>query len=144
MKSHLKKNGNLALTVHGDQNTVPFFSSILDAVTNVVPDYLPLGAPSLDRFGNKNALFEEISKSGFQKIRIKELSFTIRPGTFSEYWKNYLKYIAKPLREKINSLSWSQQKQIRKLAKENVKKYTNKNGMLRFPWKVLILTAKNM
>ena len=32
------------------------------------------------------------------------MSFPFSPGKFEDYWKNYLKYIAKPLKEKLNEL----------------------------------------
>lgn len=143
MKKILKKNGTLALSVHGDGDTVPFFTSILKAVTKYIPDYIPPGAPDLDRFGNKQTLKKLVEKTGFKKIKIKEFVFTYSPGTFTNYWNDYLRYIANPLKEKINTLDPKKKKSIRKLVKKNTICYTNKNGKITFPWKVLILTAKN-
>ena len=88
------------------------------------------------------ALKNEIKKSGFSKIKINEFKFRYSPGTFSDYWNNYLKYIAKPLKEKLNKLSLQQRKNIKDLAKENTIPYTRKDGTIIFPWQVLILTAK--
>jgi len=65
MRKILKKNGTLALTVHGDGNSVPFFTSILDAVTEYIPDYIPPGAPDLDRFGNIQAIKDIVKKNWF-------------------------------------------------------------------------------
>ena len=96
----------------------------------------------MDRFGSKKTLKEEITKSGFSKIKIKEFTFRYSPGTFSNYWNNYLKYIAKPLKEKLNKLSLQQKKNIKDLVKRNTIQYTKKDGTIIFPWQVLILTAK--
>ena len=139
-KRSLKKNGTLALSVHG--HNVPFFKSILEAITKFVPDYIPPESPDLDRFGTKKALKNEIKKSGFSKIKINEYVFRYSPGTFSDYWNNYLKYIAKPLKEKLNKLSLQQRKNIKDLATKNTIPYTRRDGTIIFPWQVLILTAK--
>jgi len=139
-KRFLKESGTLAISVHG--NNIPFFNSILEAVTKFVPDYVPPGSPDLDRFGSKKALKEEIKKSGFSKIKINEFTFRYSPGTFSNYWSNYLKYIAKPLKEKLNKLSLQQKKNIKDLARANTIQYTKKDRTIIFPWQVLILTAK--
>ena len=139
-KRFLKRNGTLALSVHG--HNVPFFNSILKAITKFVPDYIPLESPDLDRFGTKHALKNEIKKSGFSKIKINEYVFTYSPGTFSDYWNNYLKYIANPLKEKLNKLSLQQRKNIKDLAAKNTIPYTRKDGTIIFPWQVLVLTAK--
>ena len=140
-KRSLKKGGVLAITVHGQKNKVPFFASILDAVTKFIPDYIPPGSPNLDRFGTKKALRAEIKKAEFSSIKITEFCFTYSPGTFEDYWKNYLKYIAKPLKKKLDSLTRSQKIQVKALVKKNTNPFT-KNGRIIFPWQVLILTAK--
>ncbi|MFY9301547.1 MAG: methyltransferase domain-containing protein [Candidatus Nitrosotenuis sp.] len=139
-KRCLKKNGTLALAVHGAGNTVPYFSSILGMVTKFIPDYLPLGTPDLDRFGTRTKLRAAIRDAGFTNIRIKEFTFSYSPGTFSRYWGDYLKYLANPLKEKINSLPHAKRKQMRDQIKQKTLPYT-KNGKITFPWKVLILTA---
>ena len=139
VKRSLKKNGTLAVSVHG--HNVPFFNSILDAVTKFVPDYIPPESPDLDRFGTKKALKNEIKRTGFSKIKIYEFTFRYSPGTFYDYWNNYLKYIAKPLKEKLNKLSLQQIKKIKDLAMKNTIPYTRKDRTIIFPWQVLILTA---
>lgn len=139
-KRCLRKNGTLALAVHGAGNTVPYFSSILNIVTKFIPDYLPLGTPDLDRFGTKNKLKAAIMNAGFTNIRIKEFTFSYSPGTFSRYWGDYLKYLAKPLKEKINNLPHAKRKQMRCQIRQKTLPYT-KGEKITFPWKVLILTA---
>ena len=139
-KRILKKDGTIAVSVHG--HNVPFFNCILDAVMKFIPDYVPPGAPNLDRFGSQKALRAEVKKSGFSKIKSKTFVFKYSPGKFSDYWSNYLKYVAKPLKEKIDSLSDKKRKELRDLAMHNVLSYTKKSGKIVFPWEVIVLTAK--
>ena len=143
IKNSLKKSGIIGISVHGNKDNVPFFSSILDSATKYIPDYIPPGTPDLDRFGTKSALKTEIRKAGFSNIVTKEFIFNYNPGKFEDYWKNYIKYIAKPLKEKLNALEYSKRKEFKNSVKEKTLQYTKKNGNIVFPWQVLILTAKN-
>ena len=142
IKKNLKKTGKIGITVHGAAKKVPFFSSILDAVTELIPDYFPPGSPDLDRFGTKSSLREEVRKAGFSKITVKNFIFKFNPGTFEDYWRNYLRYVAKPLKEKLDALDRPKRKELKNTVRENVKPYTLKNKTIEFPWQVLILTAK--
>ena len=142
MKNNLKKSGGIGISVHGNKDNVPFFSSILDSATKYIPDYIPPGTPNLDRFGTKSALKTEISKAGFSKIVIKKFVFEYSPGKFEDYWKNYIKYIAKPLKEKLNALEYPKKKEFKESVKEKTIQYTKNNGEILFPWQVLILTAQ--
>ncbi|MFQ5496843.1 MAG: methyltransferase domain-containing protein [Nitrosopumilus sp.] len=142
MRNSLKKSGKLGISVHGHKDRVPFFGNIIDAVTEFIPDYIPPGTPSLDRFGTKKSLRDEVKKSGFSKILVKDFVFRYSPGNFDEYWKNYLKYVAKPIKEKLNQLESSQKKELKEMVKENTEPFTKRNGIIEFPWEVLILTAK--
>ncbi|MHA7648227.1 methyltransferase domain-containing protein [Nitrosopumilus sp. S4] len=143
MKNSLKNDGKIGISVHGMKDKVPFFSSILDSVTKFIPDYVPPGSPNLDRFGTKSSLFAELKKAGFSKIMIKEYVFEYSPGKFEDYWRNYIKYIAKPLKEKLDSLDYSKRKELKQLVKEKTVQYTKRNETILFPWQVLILTAKH-
>jgi len=143
IKNSLKKSGIIGISVHGSKNNVPFFSSILDSTTKYIPDYIPPGTPDLDRFGTKSALKTEIRKAGFSNIVTKEFIFNYNPGKFEDYWQNYIKYIAKPLKEKLNALEYSKRKEFKNSVKEKTLQYTKRNGDIIFPWQVLILTAKN-
>ena len=143
MKNSLKKSGTIGISVHGSKNNVPFFSSILDSAIKYIPDYVPPGTPNLDRFGTKSALKIEVRKAGFSNIVTKEFIFKYSPGKFEDYWKNYIKYIAKPLKEKLNALEYSKRKEFKNSVKEKTLQYTKRNGDIIFPWQVLILTAKN-
>ena len=143
IKKNLKKTGKLGITVHGAAEKVPFFNSIFDAVTKFIPDYTPPGSPDLDRFGTKTSLKKEVRKAGFSKIIVKNYVFKFNPGTFEDYWRNYLRYVAKPLKEKLDTLDGIKRKELKNIVRENVKPYTLKNKKIEFPWEVLILTAKN-
>ena len=143
IKNSLKKSGIIGISVHGSNHNVPFFSSILDSATKYIPDYIPPGTPNLDRFGTKSALRTEVRKAGFTNIVTKEFIFNYNPGKFEDYWKNYIKYIAKPLKEKLNALEYSKRKEFKNSVKEKTLQYTKRNGDIIFPWQVLILTAKN-
>ena len=142
MKNSLKKSGKIGISVHGSKDNVPFFNSILDSAIKYIPDYVPVGTPNLDRFGTKSALKAEVRKAGFSNIVVKEFIFNYSPGKFEDYWNNYIKYIAKPLKEKLNALEYSKRKEFKESVKEKTKQYTKKNGEILFPWQVLILTAK--
>ncbi len=143
IKKNLRKTGKLGITVHGAAEKVPFFNSIFDAVTEFIPDYIPPGSPDLDRFGTKSSLRGEVRKTGFSKIIVKNFVFKFNPGTFENYWRNYLRYVAKPLKEKLDTLDRSKKEKLKNAVRENVKPYTLKNKTIEFPWEVLILTAKN-
>jgi len=140
IRSCLKKSGKIGISVHG--NNVPFFDSILDSVTKYIPDYVPPNSPNLDRFGTKHALRSEISKAGFSNVIVKEFLFQYSPGKFEDYWKNYIRYIPKPLKEKLNALENSKRKELKLLVKDKTVQHTKKNGKILFPWQVLISTAK--
>jgi ubiquinone/menaquinone biosynthesis C-methylase UbiE len=141
MKKILKKNGIIALSIHGKYN-VPYFDSILNPIKKFIPDYLPQ-YPEMDRFGTKEIFKQTLSKTGFQKIIVKKMIFQYSPGEFSDYWSNYKRYLSKPLKEKFNSLSNFQKKNLREMVLDNTKSYTKKNGKILFPWEVLVLTARN-
>ena len=141
MKKVLKKNGKIALAVHGKYN-VPYFDSILEPIKKMIPDYLPK-YPEMDRFGTKDTFSAAIKKAGFSKIVVKKFVFKYSPGTFSDYWNNYKRHLSKPLKEKFDSLTRFQKSNLREMIKDNTLEYTKKNGKIVFPWEVLVLTAKN-
>ena len=141
MRRFLKKDGRIALAVHGKYN-VPYFDSILEPIKKMIPDYLPK-YPEMDRFGTKETFADAIKKAGFKKIVVKKFVFKYSPGTFSDYWNNYKKHLSKPLREKFDSLTKFQKANLREMVKDKTLEYTKKNGKIVFPWEVLVLTAKN-
>ena len=141
MKKSLRKNGIIALSIHGKYN-VPYFDSILNPIKKFIPDYLPQ-YPEMDRFGTKEIFKRTLSKAGFQKIVVRKITFQYSPGEFSDYWGNYKRYLSKPLKDKFNSLSNFQKRNLKEMVLDNTKPYTKKNGKIVFPWEVLALTARN-
>jgi ubiquinone/menaquinone biosynthesis C-methylase UbiE len=143
LKQCLKKNGILAVSVHGSKKSVPYFSSTLDVVTKFIPDYLPPGAPSLDRFGTKTSLKKALASAGFAHIKVKQYCFEHNAGTFEKYWNDYLKYLAKPLKEKLSKIPDHKKNIMKEQIMKNTNPYVQK-GQIVFPWKVLIATATKL
>ncbi len=143
VKSILKKRGILSVSVHGKKNKVPFFSNILDSIIKFIPDYMPQNTPSFDRLSTKSALLNEVKRAGYSKISVKKYVFSYSPGSFEDYWSNYLKYIPKQLKEKIGTLSKEKRRLLVSKIKQKTIPFTEKNGKIVFPWEVIILTAEN-
>jgi len=140
MARNLKGGGILGVSVHG--SNTPYFSSIADVVARYIPDYLPAGSARLDRFGTAPELREEIAGAGFRRVSVREFNFSFSPGTFDDYWGNYRRYAARPIREKLAGLSRRDQLEIRRRVREETMQYAGKNGQIVFPWQVLISTAR--
>jgi hypothetical protein len=97
----------------------------------------------MDRFGTKDTFKDVFVKAGYDRVVVKKLLFRYSPGTFSDYWNNYKKYLSKPLKEKFNMLNKFQKANFREMVKDNTLQYTKKNGKIDFPWEILLLTARN-
>ena len=142
MRKNLKESGRLAMSVHGRKDKVPYFGNILDAVTQFIPEYVPPGTPDLDRFGTKKSFEDIVKKAGFSNVLVKDHTFRHTPGSFENYWKNYLRYVAKPIKRKLDALEKPQKKELKEMVRQNTLPYTKRDGIIDFPWQVLILTAK--
>ena len=142
VRKFLKKGGRITVAVHGSKRTAPYFSCISSAVLKFIPDFLPIGTPTVHRFGVKDLLRMEFKKAGFKKINIYELNFEYKPGTYEDYWRDYFTNLTIPLKKKFKSLDSRQFVAMKKMVEINTRKFT-KNGKIIFPWKVLILTAVN-
>ena len=138
----LKNGGRITVTVHGSKKTTPYFSCMSNAVLKFIPDFIPPGSPTVHRFGTRSLLKKEFTNAGFKVIKIHELNFEYKPGTFDDYWGDYITNLSTPLKEKITSLDAKQFLTMKKMVKKNTEKFTKK-GKIVFPWKVLILTAIN-
>ena len=137
----LKTNGIVAISVHGEKDPVPYFSSILEVVTKFIPDYIPKNAPSLDRFGTEKSLKSALTKAGFTNANVEQHCFQLKVGTFEKYWNDYLRYLAKPLKEKIYKMPISERNKMKSQIRAKTIPHT-KNGIITFPWKVLVASAK--
>ena len=142
VRKFLKKDGRITVAVHGSKITAPYFSCISNAVLKFIPDFLPVGTPTVHRFGTKDLLRTEFEKAGFKKINVHEFNFQYKPGTFEDYWRYYFTNLTTPLKKKFKSLDSRQFVAMKKMAEKNTRRFT-KNGKIIFPWKVLILTAVN-
>ena len=142
MRLHLKRDGRLGITVHGSLDKVPFYGSILKAITEFIPDYDSSDSPALDRYSTKRALHNEISAAGFSDISIKDYTFMYNPGTFEQYWRDYLRYVAKPIKSKLDLLTRTERRRLKEKISNNVQPYVT-DGIITFPWQVLILTARH-
>ena len=140
MRRNLKESGVLGISVHGCM--VPYYTSILDAVTEFIPDYVTPGTPRLDRYGTAESLSDEVAQAGFSGVQVREFVFTYSPGDFGQYWRMYLEYVSRPAKEKIESLGETQIGRLKEAARRNASQYERRNGVIQFPWQVLILTAR--
>src|SRR5690242_4832228 len=65
INSMMKKDGMLAIAVHGTSEGVPYFSCIMNSILHYIPDIRVNGTPTVHRFGNPVDLQKEISAAGF-------------------------------------------------------------------------------
>ncbi len=141
MRRNLKKTGKIGIVVHGSRDRAPFYGSILDAAEKFIKDYIPKDTPQLDRYSTKKELKKVVYNAGFTNVAIKDYTFEYSPGTFESYWRDYQRYVSKPLKEKIDALGRTKKKKFREEIKCNTKPYTDENGIITFPWQVLVLVA---
>lgn len=141
MRYNLKRSGKIGIVVHGSRDKAPFYEAILNAAEKFIPDYLPEGGPQLDRYSKKRKLKEEVQKAGFTNIVIREYVFEYSPGKFESYWRDYQRYVAKPIKAKIDALGRTKKREFREEVRRNTIPYTDENGAITFPWQVLVLTA---
>ena len=142
IRNIMKKNGKLAIAVHGTQKGVPYFSSIMNSILHYIPDIRAKGTPTVHKFGNPEDLQEEIRLAGFTDIKIKKFTFTYDAGRFEEYWTDYIHTTANAIWPKIESKGIGMVNTIKEKAGKNTVRFI-KNGEIDFPWDVLIATAYN-
>lgn len=142
IRNILDRKGKIIVAVHGLAEEVPYFSSIMKPILEHIPDIRPAGAPTVHRFGNPKDLEAEFTKAGFSDISVSLYNFVYKPGTFEEYWKDYMHSTANSIRSKIESHGKEIIDKIKKDAKKYALKY-EENGKLVFPWIVLIASGFN-
>jgi ubiquinone/menaquinone biosynthesis C-methylase UbiE len=138
----LKDKGMLAVAVHGLAEDVPYFSTIMKPILEHIPDIRPAGTPTVHRFGNPEDLKSELAKGGFSDITVVKYDFVYKPGTFEEYWEDYMKSTANSIRAKIENHGDTVMRKIKNDARKNASKY-EKAGNIVFPWTVLVATGLN-
>ncbi len=137
----MKKNGVLAISVHGSADQVPYFSTIMTPVLTHIPDIRPSGAPNVHRFGKPGDLETTISEAGFSEISITKFTFEYKAGTFEDYWSDYLITTAASIRTRIVS-NPKKLTNIKSEAEDRARNFLDENEMIVFPWAVLIATAR--
>ena len=140
INSIMKKNGKIAIAVHGTQTGVPYFSCIMNSILHYIPDIRIKGTPTVHRFGNPDDLQKEISTSGFSDVKIKKFTFAYHTGNFEEYWTDYMSSTANSIWPKIKDKGTEIVNMIKKEAEQNTTPFI-KNEKIEFPWDVLIAAA---
>jgi SAM-dependent methyltransferase len=138
----LNDKGNLVVAVHGLVDDVPYFSTIMKPVLEHIPDIRPVGTPTVHRFGDPKDLESQLVNAGFADTSVVQYNFTYKPGTFEEYWNDYMHSTANSIRDKIESHG----KEIIDKIKIDAKKYASKyeeKGERVFPWTILIGSGFN-
>jgi ubiquinone/menaquinone biosynthesis C-methylase UbiE len=138
----LNSNGKLVVAVHGIANDVPYFSTIMNAILKYVPDIRVEGTPTVHRFGKPDDLKSELSKAGFSDITVTNYEFVYEPGTFEQYWEDYMRTTANSIRTKVESYGSNIMDKIKQDARKNALEYES-NGKLVFPWTILIASGFN-
>jgi ubiquinone/menaquinone biosynthesis C-methylase UbiE len=138
----LNHKGMLVVAVHGLAEDVPYFSTIMKPILEHIPDIRPTGTPTVHRFGNPKDLESEMAKAGFVDISVVRHDFVYKPGTFEEYWEDYMHSTANSIRSKIESYGKDTMDKIKQDAQKNVSRY-EKDGKIVFPWTVLVASGFN-
>lgn len=142
IRNILDKKGKMVVAVHGLAEEVPYFSTIMKPILEHIPYIRPIGTPTVHRFGNPNDLESEMAKAGFEGISVSLFNFVYKPGTFEEYWEDYMHSTANSIRSKIESHGREIMDKIKKDAKKNASKYEER-GKLVFPWTIPIASGFN-
>lgn len=137
----LARKGKIAIAVHGTADEVPYFSSIMKPILKHIPDIRAKGSPTVHRFGKDADLEGQLECAGFSDIAISKHVFRYEPGTFEEYWHDYMHSTANSIRPRLENADSQIQERIREESEQNVTPYL-KDGKIIFPWAVLIASAR--
>ena len=137
----MTKGGLLVLAVHGSSENVPYFSSIMKNIIKFIPNIIPNGSPSVHSLGNNTKLRDTLMKGGFNNIRIEKYNFSYSPGTFEQYWQDYMECTANSIKDIIKKDNEILSR-IKNESEKNVLPFVINNKII-FPWEVLIASAYN-
>lgn len=140
IKRVLVNDGRIAISVHGSEENVPYFTSISSSILHHVPNIRPAGTPSPYRFGKPEMLKVELERSGLRNVDVKSYTYSYNAGTFDDYWKEYMRSTANIIRNKLEALDASILERIRLESKEKAEKFL-KGDAIEFPWQVLVASA---
>lgn len=139
----LIRGGKLVISVHGTSEGVPYFSCIMNSILKYIPEIRPKGTPSVHTFGKPGDLYNVLENASFHNISIKKYTFLYQAGTFDEYWSDYMSSTANSLRSIIESKGTHILSTIKVDSEVSADRFTDKKGIITFPWDVLITTAHN-
>lgn len=140
IKRVLVKDGRIAISVHGSEENIPYFSSISNSILHYIPDIRPPGTPNPYRFGKHDVLRAELERCDLKNIDTKSYVYTYNAGTFDNYWNEFIRSTATAIRKRLESVDASVFEKIRNEAKQKVEKFL-KGDTLEFPWEVLVASA---
>ncbi|MEE8133019.1 MAG: methyltransferase domain-containing protein [Nitrososphaerales archaeon] len=140
IKRVLVKNGRIAISVHGSEENVPYFTSISSSILHHIPDIRPVGSPNPCRYGRPSSLRVELEKCDLKNIDVKSYSYTYNAGIFDDYWREFMRSTANRIRNRLESLDPAVLEKIRSESKEQAQKFL-KDGIIEFPWEVLVASA---
>lgn len=137
----MTKDGLLVLGVHGSSENVPYFSCIMKNILKFIPNIIPNGSPSVHSLGDSIKLRDTLLKAGFTNIRIEKYHFSYSPGTFEQYWQDYMECTANSIKDIIKK----DNEILSRIKNESEKKALSFviNNQIIFPWEVLIASAYN-
>ena len=138
----MKSRGKIGIVVHGTEEGVPYLSAISGPISKYMPDKVSKGLLSVHRFGRPEDLQELLIDAGFSNISISKFTFDYEAGSYEDYWSGYfLNGYGNALRQVVfTKKNESALARIRSEVKERACGYV-KNGIIRFPWEVLIAIA---
>ena len=140
IKRVLLDDGRVAISVHGTEENVPYFTSISSSILHHLPDIRPAGTPNPYRLGKPNALKAELEKCDLKNIDIKIYNYTHKAGIFDDYWRDFIRTTANTIRTRLESLEPNMLQQIKIESRIKAEKFL-KGGTIEFPWQVLIASA---
>ena len=144
IRNIMKSQGRIGIVVHGTEEGVPYLSSISGPISKCIPPTISKRLLSVHRFGRPEDLQQLIIDAGFSNISLSKFTFHYEAGSFEDYWSGYfLNGYGNALRQIVfTKKNESVLTRIRSEVKERVCYYV-KNGIIRFPWEVLIAIARS-
>lgn len=143
LRNLMTKEGQLVFAVHGAPENVPYFNCIMKNIVKSIPDIIPNGSPSVHSLGDHTKLNDILTKAEFTNIQVEKYLFLYSPGTFEQYWNNYMECTANSIKhiiEKDNEILCK----IKNDARNDVLPFLNNtNNKITFPWEVLVASAYN-
>ena len=143
LRNLMAKEGQLVFAVHGVPENVPYFNCIMKNIVKSIPDIIPNGSPSVHSLGDHTKLNDILIKAGFTNTKVEKYHFSYSPGTFEQYWNNYMECTANSIKHIIEKDREILCK-IKYEARNDVLPFiNNENNKITFPWEVLIASGYN-